>query len=194
VNVSLRRMKRQSRAIPLVVVLIAAFAMGACAKQEADRPTASPSARSGSGAEANPPRFENAHIVLRPGDERAYIGYTIIGTTRENQYSSPERIRAVTPDGRVIKWKHQTETGGPADVVAMKGRRVVPAGSHDSGDEDYFDSAGLKIGQTIRVTFRFVSPPDGYDGSAPPPEGPKVVVPFRVVATTSTLAKADTPG
>ena len=64
--------------------------------------------------------------------------------------------------------QHQTETGGPADITAMAGRRVVTPGSPRSGDADYVDASRVKVGQT--VTFMFY-----FDKGA-------VKVPFKVVA------------
>jgi hypothetical protein len=127
-----------------------------------------------------PPRFENARVILRPGEERAYVGFTIIGAG-DNQYTTPTRIKAVGPEGRAIKWKHQTATGGPADIVAMDGSRVYEPASSVGGDADYFDAAGLNMGDTIRVTFRFITMPDPSEGSSAR-RSTTVEVPFRVVA------------
>jgi hypothetical protein len=128
-----------------------------------------------------PPRFDNARIILRPGEDRAYVGFTIIGSG-DNQYATPTRISAVAPDGRAIDWKHQTATGGPADIVAMEGKRVYEPATGVGGDADYFDAAGLKIGDTIRVTFSFITMPDPSEGPMPAPRSTNVDVPFRVVA------------
>jgi hypothetical protein len=128
-----------------------------------------------------PPRFDNARIILRPGEDRAYVGFTIIGSG-DNQYATPTRISAVAPDGRAIDWKHQTATGGPADIVAMEGKRVYEPATGLGGDADYFDAAGLKIGDTIRVTFSFITMPDPSGGPMPAPRSTNVDVPFRVVA------------
>lgn len=117
---------------------------------------------------AEPPRFENARIVLRPGQDRAYVGYTIIGKG-EAQFGSLADIRVVGPDGNAIKWKHQTATGGSAEIVAVDGRQEFPpATGPDSGDADYVDASEVEVGQTITVTFRFHTGP--------------IAVPFRVVA------------
>lgn len=117
---------------------------------------------------AEPPRFEDARIVLRPGHDRAYIGYTIIGEG-EHQYGSLADIRVVGPDGRSIRWKHHTATGGSAEIVAVDGRQEFPPGTGpDSGDADYVDASAVEVGQTITITFRFHTGP--------------VAVPFKVVA------------
>lgn len=117
---------------------------------------------------AEPPRFEDARIVLRPGQDRAYIGYTIIGEG-EHQYGSLADIRVVGPDGRAIRWKHQTATGGSAEILAVDGRHEFPPGTGpDSGDADYVDASTVEVGQTVTVTFRF------HTGT--------VAVPFEVVA------------
>src|SRR4051794_10370268 len=85
-------------------------------------------------ARGEPPRFEDARIVLRPGQDRAYVGYTII-SKGEHQYASPGDVRVVGPDGRAIRWKQQTATGGPGDIVAMEGRQIHPPGTGPgSGD------------------------------------------------------------
>lgn len=126
------------------------------------------------------PQFKNARVHVRSGQDRAYVGYTIIGHG-DNQYASPETIRAVGEDGRAIDWKHQTATGGPADVFAMDGSRVEAPGSPESGDADYFDASDVRVGETITVTFRFVLPPNPDDGSTPPRAVHLVKVPFKVV-------------
>jgi hypothetical protein len=116
---------------------------------------------------AEPPRFEDARIVLRPGQDRAYVGYTIIGKG-ETQYASPGDVRVVGPDGRSIKWKQQTATGGPGDIVAAEGRQANPPATGPGGDAFYIDASAVELGQTITVTFRF------HTGD--------VAVPFKVVA------------
>jgi len=114
-----------------------------------------------------PVRFENARIVVRPGQERAYVGYTIVGGG-ENQYASLSDIRAVGSDGRPLDWKHQTATGGPADVVAMAEPMVFEPATEAGGDAYYFDASTVKVGETVLVSFKFQSGP--------------LEVPFRVVA------------
>lgn len=126
------------------------------------------------------PRFEDARIYVWDGQPRAYVGFTIIGRG-DHQYASPETIRAVGEDDRAVDWKHQTATGGPADVVAMDGSQVVAPGSPDGGDADYFDASDVHVGETVTVTFRFVLLPNPWDGSAPPRAVHVVKVPFRVV-------------
>lgn len=133
-----------------------------------------------------PPRFENAHILLQPGQERAYVGYTIIDHVGQLT-TFPGDITATRADGRSIKWKHQTATGGPADI-GVKGRRVVTATDdlgpyRHFGDADYFDSAGLQVGETVTVTFPFFATQDlMYDGPSPPTPRAIVKVPFLIVA------------
>lgn len=112
------------------------------------------------------PRFQDARIVVRPGADRAFVGYTIIGTG-DNQYASLSDIRAVGPDGRQIEWKHQTATGGPSEIVATAGRIVRSPPTGPGGDEDYFDASEVVVGQTVMVTFTF-------------PSG-EVEVPFKVI-------------
>lgn len=116
-----------------------------------------------------PPRFENARIVVTPGRDRAYVGYTIIGSG-EPHYANPTDVRVVGPDEHTFTWKHQTSTGGPADISAGDGRHeVVPASGPEAGDADYVDASDVVVGQTVTATFSF-------SGTG------EVKVPFEVVA------------
>lgn len=125
--------------------------------------------------EADAPQFENARIVVRPGQDRAYVGYTIIGRG-ENLYAQPDSVRAVRPDGQAIEWKHQTITGGPPDIVASGRQTVEPGTEAGGGDADYVDASAVTVGETVRVTFEFIG------GGPRDPAEFKVDVPFRVVA------------
>lgn len=139
------------------------------------------------------PRFEDARIVVRPGIECAYVGYTLFGDG-EPFRATLEDITAVGPDGRPIDWKHQTATGGPAEITNSSGRQVVtPDGAEcgvpGGGDADYFDARDVEVGETILVTFRFFDDDDtddGDDGSALEPTR-TVEVPFKVVDGTIPL-------
>ena len=117
-------------------------------------------------ARSRPPRFEGATILVLPEADRAYVRFTVIGYGA-NQYASLDRIKAVRDDGRTIKWRHQTATGGPSEIVASEGRIQRGPGSRSGGDGDYFDVLDLGSTKTVTVTFFF-------------PSGP-VVVPFKVV-------------
>jgi len=137
--------------------------------------------------DATPPKFENARIVLRPGEDRAYVGYTLIDKVGQLT-ASLEEITAVRANGRPIKWQHQTATGGPAQIGAH-GRDVVEPANDlgpyaDVGDADFFDAEDLRLGETITVTFRFRAIQDvmGWDEPLPAPRA-VVKVPFLVVAS-----------
>lgn len=125
---------------------------------------------------AGRPRFEDARIVVRPGEDRAYVGYTVVGSG-ENQYASLSDIRAVGPSGQVLDWKHQTATGGPADIIAMAEPMTHTPATGVGGDAFYFDASTVKVGEIVRVTFKF-------------PTGP-VRVPFRVVAAAQDSLRND---
>lgn len=118
------------------------------------------------GKALDPPRFEDARIVVRPGQDRAYVGYTI-EASGPNQYANVEDIRSVGADGRVLEWRIQTATGGPADVTASGRYSVDPALGPNGSDAYYFEASSLRVGETVRVTFTFTSGP--------------LEVPFRVV-------------
>lgn len=132
------------------------------------------------------PRFEDARIVVRPDNDCAYVGYTILSD--QQLMANLEDITATRPSGQPIDWKHQTATGGPAAILARDGREVVTpddpggCGVGGTGDADYFDARDVQVGETVRVTFRFLDIPDDWDGEAP--LGPKrvVEVPFKVVS------------
>ena len=116
-------------------------------------------------AELRPPRIEAAAILVLSGVDRAYVRYTVIGHGA-NQYASQDQITAVRDDGKTIKWRHQTATGGPSDIVASEGRIQIGPGSRWGGDGDYFNVSDLGSTRTVTVTFYF-------------PSGP-LVVPFKV--------------
>ena len=119
-----------------------------------------------------PPRFEDARIVVRPGEDRAYVGYTLID--RVGQLFAPQDgITARHADGRPVEWRHQTATGGPSEI-GTHGKRVVEPATDatpytDVGDADYFDVGDITIGETIMVTFRFFHVRDCFDASPSPP-------------------------
>jgi len=136
--------------------------------------------------DATPPRFENARIVVRPGEPRAYVGYTLIDEVGD-LLARQDGITATHADGRTVEWKHQTATGGPSDI-GTKGRvDIEPADDvapyTQTGDADYFDSSGLKVGETVTVTFRFFAVQDLMSEGSPPPPRAVVKVPFRIVGT-----------
>jgi hypothetical protein len=114
-----------------------------------------------------PPTVTQGRIVVGPGGKRAYVGYTINGNG-EAQHGSLEDVKAIDPSGRSIAWKHQTATGGPADIYAPEGSMTVVPETEVGGDADYVDAADVHVGETIQVAFEF---PAGI-----------VKVPFRVVA------------
>ena len=124
-----------------------------------------------------PPRFENARIVVRPGHARAYVGFTITGSG-DNQYARPDDITVTLPDGSTIPWKHQTATGGPPEIAALKERVTYPPGSEDGGDADYIDAADVRAGQTVTIRFVFIRLDD--NGNLKTRAVAKV--PFKVVA------------
>lgn len=134
------------------------------------------------------PRFEDARIVVRPGVDCAYVGYTLFGGV-EGLIANLGDITAVREDGRSIDWKHQTATGGPAQIGAFDGREIVtPDGAEcgvaGGGDADYFDARDVQVGETVRVTFRFlaVSDIDNWDGESPLEAKKVVEAPFKVVS------------
>lgn len=134
-----------------------------------------------------PPRFENARIVVRPGEARAYVGYTLIDDVGQLRVTQ-DGITAKLSDGRPVEWNHQTATGGPSDIGADGTVVVEPANDvspyTDVGDADYFDAADLTIGETVTVTFHFIADRDVFDQTKQPPTPRAVVkVPFRVVAS-----------
>jgi hypothetical protein len=130
------------------------------------------------------PRFEDARVVVRPGEDRAYVGYTLIDNVGQ-LFAPLDKITATRADGRSIEWKHQTATGGPAEIKANGTEVVEPATDEgpytDVGDADYFNADALKFGETITVTFRFFHTQDFAGGSATPPPRAVVKVPFHVV-------------
>ncbi len=136
--------------------------------------------------DATPPKFENTRIVLRPGEDRAYVGYSLIDPVGQ-LFTRPQWITATRADGRSIEWSHQTSTGGDSSI-GVKGRRdVEPANDlrpyTDVGDADFFDAKDLTLGETITVTFRFRATQDVMAWEEPLPAPRAVVrVPFLVVA------------
>lgn len=133
-----------------------------------------------------PPRFEDAYVVVRPGQPRAYVGYTMIDDVGE-LFASLDGITAKNAAGRAIAWNHQTATGG-GYLVAANGREVAQPATDVApyelvGDADYFNAADLKVGETITVTFRFKATQDAMDDTPPTPKPRAIVnVPFKVVA------------
>ena len=101
-----------------------------------------------------PPRFEDARIVVRPGEKRAYVGYTILADG-EGQYASYADVRAVGSDGRKLKWKHERALSGTDDVIAGTRPIVVEPRSDPGGDAAYFDASDVRVGETLRVTIPF---------------------------------------
>lgn len=138
--------------------------------------------------DTTPPRFEGARIFLRPGEDRAYVGYTLIDNVGELFVSlHHDGITATRADGGSIEWMHQTATGGPSEI-GTHGRLVVEPADDVSpytevGDADYFNATDLKLGETITVTFRFIHIQDAFDGSSTPTPRAVVKVPFRVVSS-----------
>lgn len=115
-----------------------------------------------------PPRFENARIVVEAGEKRAYVGYTIVAHG-EGQYASYADVRAVGSGGRKLKWKHdQQDRNGSDDIIAGTRPIVVEPRSEPGGDAAYFDASDVRVGETVRVTIPF-------------PAG-SVVAPFKVIA------------
>ena len=136
---------------------------------------------------ATPPRFENARIVVRPGEARAYVGYTLIDDVGQ-LFVRQEDITASHADGRPVDWSHQTATGGSSEIGTDGTMGVEPATDVSPyelvGDADFFNAADLTIGETVTVTFRFRAIQDvmAWDGPLPAPRA-VVKVPFRVVAS-----------
>ena len=132
------------------------------------------------------PRFEDARIVVRPGQDRADVGYTLFGDGG-GPIARLEDVTAVRSDGRSINWKHQTATGGSSEIGALDGRQIVRADDGMCtdgvcGDADYFDASDVKVGETVRVTFRFLDIPGDWDGESPIETRRVVEVPFKVVS------------
>lgn len=113
-----------------------------------------------------PPQFEDARIVVRADERRAYVGYTI-DANGEGQYASYADVRAVGSDGRKLKWKHERRRSGSDDIIATTRPTIIEPRTEPGGDAAYFDASTVRVGETVRVTIPF-------------PAG-RVEVPFKVV-------------
>ncbi|WP_159539733.1 hypothetical protein [Aeromicrobium sp. 9AM] len=114
-------------------------------------------------------KVENARITVVPGQRKAYVDGTVVGTIDDSAWDLPT---AVDADGDPVAYRHQTATGGPYGMAARKGKRIeIGSGApykDGEGDADYFDAKDVTVGETIMVTIPFQS------GDA--------IVPFKVVA------------
>ena len=112
---------------------------------------------------------ENARITVIPGQRKAYVDGTVVSTITDGAFDLPT---AVDADGKVVAYRHQTATGGPYGIEAVKGKEAEigngPPYEEREGDADYFDAKDLTVGETITVTIPFQSG--------------DVVVPFKVVS------------
>jgi hypothetical protein len=92
-----------------------------------------------------------------PGQKKAYIDGNVISTVTDGAYFPPT---AVHSDGRPVKYRHQTATGGPYGLFADKNKVVTigyPPYTTTQGDADYFDAKDVTIGEKITVTIPFQS-------------------------------------
>ena len=112
---------------------------------------------------------ENARITVIPGQRKAYVDGTVVSTITDGAFDLPT---AVDADGKVVAYRHQTATGGPYGIEAVKGERTeIGNGApykEGEGDADYFNAEDVTVGETITVTIPFQSG--------------DVIVPFKVVA------------
>lgn len=96
-------------------------------------------------------------IVVVPGQEKAFIGGWLESTIDD---STDLRPTAASPRGWPVDVLHQTATGGPSGFFAGAGKRT-PLGYGTyldaPGDRDYVRASDVKVGQTVKVTFRFPS-------------------------------------
>ena len=112
---------------------------------------------------------ENARITVVPGQRKAYVDGTVVATINDGAWELPT---AVDADGKPVAYRHQTATGGPYGIAAVKGKKLELGGGapylEGEGDADYFNANDVTVGETITVTIPFQSG--------------DVVVPFKVVA------------
>jgi hypothetical protein len=110
------------------------------------------------GAKFNPHiSVEGGKVVVIAGQKRAYIGGTVVSTVDDSSWELPA---AVDPDGNPVKYRHQTATGGPYGITAVKGRRMALGGppfTPTEGDADYINANDVKIGEKLTVTIPFES-------------------------------------
>lgn len=113
-----------------------------------------PAARTAAGAGLI--KITNARLVLGASG-KAFLGATVTSTAKDNDYAIPT---ATDSDGASIELKHQTATGGPADIVAAAGESrqigVVGNTAGDDGDDGYYVE-GVKIGDKMILSFPFKS-------------------------------------
>jgi copper(I)-binding protein len=121
------------------------------------------------------PSITNGRFVVVSGQKCAYVGYTISGNGA--QQSAPlDAVTVTGPDGRKIPWRHQTATGGSAEIGAPAGSADFEPQTDDAGcdgksqggDADYVSAADVKVGETVDVAIEF---PAGI-----------VHTPFKIVA------------
>lgn len=112
---------------------------------------------------------DDARITVLPGQRKAYVDGTVISTIDDGAWELPT---AVDADGNPVRYRHQTATGGPYGIAAVKGKKIEigsgPPYKEGEGDADYFNAKDLTVGETITVTIPFQSG--------------DVIVPFKVVA------------
>ena len=114
-------------------------------------------------------KVEHARITVLPGQRKAYVDGTVVATISDGALELPT---AVDADGKPVRYRHQTATGGPYGIEAVKGERTEigsgPPYQEGEGDADYFNAKDVTVGETITVTIPFQSG--------------DVIVPFKVVA------------
>lgn len=111
----------------------------------------------------HPPSITNGRFVVVPGQRCAFVGYTVDG--RGTLQTSPlDKISVTDPNGKRIKWKHVTATGGSAEFMAVETPRDVDpvdlkpgeiCDEDGKGDADYIDAAAVKVGETVQVSIEF---------------------------------------
>lgn len=109
-----------------------------------------------------------AKVVVIPGQKKAYVGGSLTGTITDHAWTLPTAVGA---DGRPVRYRHQTATGGPYGMMVEAGKTIPfggPPYTEGEGDADYFDADDVTVGETITVTIPFQSG--------------DVIVPFKVVA------------
>lgn len=96
-------------------------------------------------------------IVVVPGQEKAYLGGRLESSIDDTTVVRPT---AVGPGRRPIEVLHQTATGGPSGFSARADHDTplgYPPYLDDGGDREYVRASDVKVGKSIRVTFRFPS-------------------------------------
>lgn len=113
------------------------------------------------GVPSNAIKVKDAVIVVVPGQEKAYVGGSVVSTINDTAWTLPTAKNA---QGEPVRYRHQTATGGPYGLTARKGRPLSFGGppyrvpeAEQLGDADYFNAADVTVGETITVTIPFES-------------------------------------